>query len=289
MILIKNIEEYNKIKDKIAFVYYGKLDYKEIISYFSLGQWLKREPKIYLLNQNIYKIIKDEKLNESYEEVALILIDDIIKNISINEEFEILYDDSDKKTKSEEHKIYGRVKKIWKKSFGFKPYCFEVKNKTNLQINDNFINIFKKFEYIYVKSCYEKDFISDLPRYEGYHIDILETSFKSMEGLTKKLNSTYNCQIKDSMLSLIDINNNLDIFFHVFAPDIDEQDLYEEDKNFVENGIKKVEEVLGKFTNMYMIEDDIWDSQISPFGANFNQFCIIFKKYTLVITFGTDE
>ena len=303
---LKNMAEYDKIKDKIAFVFYGNLNYEQIINSLSLGNWLKydnKKIKIYILNKKIHTIIPDELLNESIDEVALILIDDIIKNIKINKDFRVIYDDyADANIEtSKKIKMYGRVERIWEEeAFNDIPYSLIIENKTNLQINDDFIQLLNRFEHIGVKHDYEHKFIHSLSfthknkecfrKYEGYQIDILKTNFNSVEELKDVLNITYdNCQINTEMLSLIDIKDKIEIILKVFASGSDLNDLSMQDKDFIKNGICKLENFLGNFINMYEIKDDMTDSQIPAFYINLGQYCIIFQNYTLVISYGSDE
>lgn len=302
MIILKNLEEYNKIKDKIAFVYYGNLNYDRIINTLDLGCWLKSDNKkinIYILNKNIHTVIPDEQLNESIDKIALILIEDIIKDVKINKDFKVMYDDYTNSCIEPSTKIYGRVERIWNETFNFSPYCFEIDNKTDLQINDNFIQLLKKFEYIGVKYAYKNGFFSSLNfdhidnvyfRYEGYAIDFLKTTFNSVEELKNTLNSIYNnCQINLENLFLINIKDKIDIILKIFAPSINLNDLSIQDKDFIKKGICELEKKLGDFINLYRIKDNMTDSQIGTFYINLGQYCVIFKNYTLVISFASDE
>lgn len=91
------------------------------------------------------------------------------------------------------------------------------------------------------------------------------------------------------MLSLIDIKDKIEIILKVFASGSDLNDLSMQDKDFIKNGICKLENFLGNFINMYEIKDDMTDSQIPAFYINLGQYCIIFQNYTLVISYGSDE
>ncbi len=149
---------------------------------------------------------------------------------------------------------------------------------------------------ICIKNDYQKSmyyifthYYADSKEYQidtGYNIDILETSFNTIEGLTKKINNTYNCQIENSMLSPMNIKNKNDIFLKVFIPQINEEDLSKEDKDFINNEITTVENSLGKFITMYKIKDRNQIDDLNLFVTPFEQFYIVFEKCTLIITIG---
>ncbi len=291
-VFITNIKEYNKIKDKIAFICYSNLNYKELIYRFELGKWLKvKKPKIYILNKNIpITIIKEEKnQKKTNNKTILLLTDDIRDDININEKFRVIYNEPDDKITS----IYSRVERVCK--IKIIPTCFEINNKTNKKLKKDMIKALNNIKDICIKNDYQKSMYytfkcyTDSKEYQidtGYNIDILETSFNTIEGLTKKINNTYNCKIENSMLSPINIKNKNDIFLKIFISQINEEDLSKEDKGFINNEITTVENSLGKFIMMYKIKDGNQIDDLNLFVAPFEQFYIIFEKCTLIITIG---
>lgn len=290
-VFITNIKEYNKIKDKIAFICYGNLNYKELIYRFKLGEWLKvKNPKIYILNKNIPTTIIKEEQKKKNNKTILLLTDDIRDDININEKFRAIYNEPDDKITS----IYSRVERVLK--IKIIPTCFEINNKTNKKLKKDMIKALNNIKDICIKNDYQKSmyyifthYYADSKEYQidtGYNIDILETSFNTIEGLTKKINNTYNCQIENSMLSPMNIKNKNDIFLKVFIPQINEEDLSKEDKDFINNEITTVENSLGKFITMYKIKDRNQIDDLNLFVTPFEQFYIVFEKCTLIITIG---
>lgn len=88
------------------------------------------------------------------------------------------------------------------------------------------------------------------------------------------------------MLSPMNIKNKNDIFLKVFIPQINEEDLSKEDKDFINNEITTVENSLGKFITMYKIKDRNQIDDLNLFVTPFEQFYIVFEKCTLIITIG---